>query len=247
MTTLARAEFLKLRTTRAWLGYVPALAVISGIGAAAQLGTTKHLDLAGAEFSRELLMSSLAAGLIAFLVGITAVTAEWRYGTVTRTFLVTPRRERVLVAKGVLLLLVGAALAALAIAVVLAVAVPWLAVEGTSFQLDGGVFERLAQLVLAAALWGAFGVAVGSLIHNQTAAVAVGLLWVLLFEAMIAAGLSLVELDRFADYQPGYALSAFVEDLEGGLSPWAGGAVALGWVLALGALGAVRVARRDVT
>jgi len=247
VTALARAELLKLRTTRAWLGYVPALAVISGIGAAAQLGSAEDLNLAGPEFSRELLMSSLAADLIAFLVGITAVTAEWRYGMITRTFLATPRRERVLFAKGVLLLLVGAALAVLAIAVVLLVSVPWLSVEGASFQLDRGVLERLAQLMLGAALWGLFGVAVGSLIHNQTAAVAVGLLWVLLFEAMVAAGLGLVELERFADYQPGYALSAFVGDLEGGLSPWAGGAVALGWVLVLGALGAVRVARRDVT
>jgi ABC-2 type transport system permease protein len=247
MTALARAELLKLRTTRAWLGYVPALVVVSGIGTAAQLGTAKDLDLAGPEFSRELLMSSLVAGLIAFLVGITVVSSEWRYGTITRTFLVTPRRERVLVAKGVLLLLVGAGLAVLAISVVLVVSVPWLSVEGASFRLDRGVLERLVQLVLGAALWGAFGVGVGSLIHNQTAAVAVGLLWVLLFEAMVAAGLGLVDLERYADYQPGYALSAFVGDLESGLSPWAGGAVALGWVLVLCALGAVRVVRRDVT
>lgn len=246
MTTLARAELLKLRTTRAWVGYVPALALISGIGAAAQLGSARDLDLSGPEFSRELLMSSLAAGLIAFLIGITTVTAEWRYGTITRTFLVTPRRERVLVAKGVAALIVGAALSAFAVAVVLAVAVPWLSVEGSSFQLDSGVVERLGQLVLAAALWGAFGAGVGALIQNQTAAVVVGLLWVLVVEALIGALLSLVGVGAIADFQPGFALSALVGDLQGGLSPWAGGVVALGWVVVLGALGYVRMNRRDV-
>lgn len=247
MTRLARAEVLKLRTTRGWLGYVPALLIISGVATAAQLGSTRDLDLTGPEFSRELLMGSLVAGLIAFLVGMTAVTAEWRYGTITRTFLATPRRERVLLAKGLAVLLVGAVLAALAIAVVLVVAVPWLTVEGASFQLDRGVLERLVQLVLAAALWGAFGVAVGALIQSQTVAVAVGLVWVLIIEALIEAVLGLLGHESLADFQPGYALSAFVGDLEGGLSPWAGGAVALGWVLALGALGCVRMLRRDVT
>lgn len=247
MTALARAELLKLRTTRAWLGYVPALAVITGIGAAAQLGSARDLELSGPEFSRELLMSSLAASLIAYLVGITAVTSEWRYGTITRTFLVTPRRERVLVAKGVAVFLAGAALSVLAIAVVLAVAVPWLSVEGSSFQLDGGVVERLGQLVLAAALWGAFGAGVGALIQNQTAAVALGLVWVLVVEALLGALLGLVDLEAIADFQPGFALSALVGDLEDGLSPRAGGAVALGWVLVLGALGYVRLNRRDVT
>jgi ABC-2 type transport system permease protein len=247
MTTLARAELLKMRTTRAWFGYVPALAVISGIGAAAQLGSARDLDLAGPEFSRELLMSSLAAGLVAFLIGITAVTSEWRYGTITRTFLVTPRRERVLVAKGIAALLAGAALSVFALAVVLAVAVPWLSVEGSSFQLDSGVVERLGQLVLAAALWGAFGAGVGALMQSQTAAVAVGLVWVLVVEALIGALLGLVDLEAIADFQPGFALSALVGDVEDKLSPVAGGAVALGWVLVLGALGYVRMNRRDVT
>jgi ABC-type transport system involved in multi-copper enzyme maturation permease subunit len=245
--SLARAEFLKLRTTRAWLAYVPALCVISGIGAAARLGTARELDFDGPDFSRELLMSSLASGLIAFLVGITAVTGEWRYGTITRTFLVTPRRERVLVAKEIVVLLVGAALAALAIVVVLAVAVPWLAAEGSSFALDGGVLELFAQLVLAAALWGALGAGVGALVQSQTSAVVIGLFWVLILEALIEAVLGLVDLEALADFQPGYALSAFVGDLDSGLSPWAGGAVALGWVLGLGALGCVRMIYRNVT
>jgi hypothetical protein len=247
VTTLAQAELLKLRTTRGWLGYVPALAVITGIGTAARIGTARELDFAGPEFSRELLMSSLASGLIAFLVGITAVTAEWRYGTITRTFLATPRRERVLVAKGIAVLLVGAALAALAIAVVLAVAVPWLLLEGSSFELNGDVLERLAQLLLAAALWGALGAGVGAVIQSQTPAVVIGLIWVLILEALIEAVLGLFDLEALADFQPGYALSAFIGEHEAGLSPWAGGAVALGWVLGLGVLGCVRMIHRDVT
>ena len=244
MTNLVRAEFLKLRTTRAWIGYGAALVVISVIGAAGTVGGAADVDLGTPELSRDIIASSLFGGFIAFLVGIISVTAEWRHGTITRTFLASPRRERVLVAKGVTMLLLGVGLAMLAIAIVVAVAAPWLVVEGSSLDVDGG---QLVKIVLGAALWGAFGVGVGAVIQSQTAAIVVAILWVLVAETLTQALLGLADLEAVADFLPGQALGAFEESGDGGLTTWAGGVVALGWVLGMGALGYVRMSRQDVT
>jgi len=247
VTSLVRAEFLKLRTTRAWIGYTLALLVVSGLGAAAQVADAQNADLGTSEFSHELLMSALFADLTVFLIGIVSVTAEWRHGTITRTFLATPRRERVLVAKAVAALLVGAVLATLAILAVFAVAVPWISIEGSSFAVDGGLAARMGQLVLAVALVGALGVGFGAVIQSQTAAIVVGIIWVLLVENLIQVLLGLVDLEAIADFLPVRALGALEESVEDGLSPWAGGLVGLGWVLLIGVAGYVRTARRDVT
>ena len=240
MTALLGAELLKLRTTRAWIGLVLAIVAVSGAGAAGTVGTASELDLGTVGLSRDVIQSSLLAGFVAFLIGITMVTSEWRHGTITRTFLVTPRRERVLAAKELASLIVG---------IVLAIAVTWLEIEGSSFEVDNSVSELVLRALLAAALWGALGVGFGAVIQSQTPAIVIGILWILIGEGLIGALLGLVDLGRVTMYFPGAALGAFEggAGADDGLSPWAGGAVGLCWVLGLGLLGYLRISRRDVT
>jgi hypothetical protein len=247
VTTLVGAELLKLRTTRAWIGYLGVLVLFSVLGTASQIGSAPEFELADPDFSRVLLEIALVAGLVAFLMGIMSVTVEWRHGTITRTLLVTPRRERVLAAKVIWALLLGVALALLAIAIVLAIGVPWLSAEGYSFELDGDVLGLIGRMVLAAALWGALGVAFGTLIQNQAAALVVGLLWILLLEALIVGLLGLVDAEGVGDFLPGRALAALEGEVEDGLSPWAGAGVAVAWIAVLNGLGHQRFAREDVT
>lgn len=246
MSTLVSVELLKLRTTRAWIGYVVALVALSAIGAAGQLGPAKTADLGGPHFQRDVLASAQIAGLLALLVGITVVTVERRHGTVTRTFLVTPRRERVLVAKEVAAFAVGALLAVVSFVVVLAVAVPWLSIEGASLHV-GTVSGLMARTLLAAALWGALGVGFGAIVQSQTVALIAAILWVVLVEPLSAALLRLVELDHVADALPAAALQALEANGGDHVSPLAGGAIGVAYVLALGALGVVRVLRSDIT
>jgi ABC-type transport system involved in multi-copper enzyme maturation permease subunit len=247
VTALVGAELLKLRTTRAWIGLVLAIVAVSGAGAAGTVGTASELDLGSVELSRDVIQSSLLAGFVAFLIGITMVTSEWRHGTITRTFLVTPRRERVLAAKELAALVVGIALAIFSVLLVLAIAVTWLQVEGSSFEVDRSVSELVLRAVLAAALWGGLGVGFGAIVQSQTPAIVIGILWILIGEGLIGALLGLVDLDRVAMYFPGAALASFESGADDGLSPWAGGAVGLCWVVALGILGYLRISRRDVT
>jgi hypothetical protein len=220
---------------------------LAGVASAGTVGWAPDADLGTSELSREILRSSLFTALIAFLVGIVAVTAEWRHGTVTRTFLGTPRRGRVLVAKELAIMAVSAALAVFSLVVTLAVAIPWLVVEDSSLMLDGDNTRLIARIVVAIVLWGALGVGVGAAVQSQTPALVGSILWILLAEALIGALLGLVDVEVVADYLPGRALSALDGSVEDGLSVWVGGAVGLAWAVALGALGWLRMSRQDVT
>jgi hypothetical protein len=247
VTALVTAEFLKFRTTRAWIGFLLVVVALTGIAAAGTVGTAEDVDLGTTQLSRDVVSSALFAALIAFVIGIVCVTAEWRHGTITRTFLVTPRRWRVLLAKELWIVVFAAFVAIVALALVFAVAVPWLAFEGSSLELGDGLAGYAGRIVLATVLWGALGVGVGAVVQSQTPALVGAILWVLLVEALIAALLGLVDLEVIGDYLPGRALSAFDGSEEGGLSTWAGGAVGLAWVVGLGLLGYVRMSRQDVT
>lgn len=247
MSALVGAELLKLRTTRAWIGFVLAVMALSGIASAGTVGSAAAIDLGTSELSRDILSSALFAVLVAFLVGVMSVTSEWRHGTVTRTFLVTPRRGRVLVAKELSMAVVATVFGVLALVITLAIAVPWLAVEGSSLELNGGSVALIGQILAASVLWGALGVGVGAVIQSQTPALVGSIIWILVVEALIQALLGLIDLEDIAHYLPGQALSAFDGTLDDGLPVWAGGVVGLAWVVALGVLGHVRMARQDVT
>jgi ABC-2 type transport system permease protein len=247
VSDLVHAEALKLRTTRAWIGFLAAMLALTGAAAAGTVGSAEEVTLGTSELSREILSAALIAGVIAFVIGIVTVTAEWRHGTLTRTFLATPSRGRVLVAKELFVVLLAVAVALLGIAVVLAVAVPWLAIEGSSLDTSSDHAAYAVRIVAAMILWGALGVAVGSVVHSQTPALVGAILWILLIEALVTALLGLVDLEVVGDYLPGRALNAFEGSDEDGLSMWPAGAVGLGWVATLALLGHLRVSREDVT
>ena len=247
MTRLVASEYLKFRTTRAWIGFVLAMLALTGVAAAATVGSAPDTELGTVELSRDVVESALFVALIAFLIGILSVTTEWRHGTATRTFLVTPRRYRVLVAKEIWVVVLAFGLAVLALLFVLAIAVPWLVVEGSSLAVRSEVIGFAGRVLLVSALWGALGVGIGAVVQSQTPALVGSVVWILLGEALITLLLGLVDLEGVGDYLPGRALSALDETVEDGLSPWAGGAVGAAWVVTLGLLGVLRMSRQDVT
>jgi hypothetical protein len=244
---LVGAELLKFRTTRGWIGFVAALVGLSAIAAGTLAGAGGAFEIDDPAFQRDLVSTAVPASLLALLVGVTSVTAEWRHGTITRTLLVAPRRARVLVAKEVAVFLIGAALAVVGVLVVLAVAIPVLRSDGGSFTLNADLLGRIGRVVLAAALWGALGAGIGALVRSQTFALVAAVLWVVVVEALVGALLGLAGLDRVTDFLPGSALAAMDGRADDGLHPAAGGIVALAYVAGFGILGYLRLARSDVT
>ena len=110
--------------------------------------------------------------------------------------------------------------------------------------MSGDVGFVLLGAMAATALYAMVGVGLGSLIRNQTAAVVVALVWV-----MVVEGLLVSFLPEVGRWLPGGAVAALtgVTTENGGLLPmWAGALLFAAYGLAFAAAGTRFVMRRDI-
>ena len=249
MIAVVRSELLKIRTTRGWFAYLVVLVALVGIGAAAEVGSRSLDERSGLDFQFALVDLIGISSLLAIILGITIVTTEFRHGTITPTLLATPGRERVLAGKAIAGVLIAILFAAMAIIVVLVVASIYTSIDGGQLELaDGEVVKRAATNVLGVVLWLLMGLAIGSVVHSQVAALVGTLVWLFLVETLLVGLFSLLDIDAVQEYLPFHALDG--ADGTGGdnlLSYGPALAVTLGWIAVLGAAGAVRTSRRDIT
>jgi ABC-2 type transport system permease protein len=247
MSDAIRSELLKLRTTRTFLGIVIAtlalVALIAGAQAAADSfdrGSVPGVDL---------LDTAGLAQPFALVLGLLAVTTEFRHGTITPTLLATPDRMRLMVAKlsahvtaGLVLGIVAYALAAILMSIIL----PLRDVStGLSF---GDGTEQVIGGVVCIALLAAIGVGVGAVIRNQVGAVIGGLAWFFMIEPLLTAIPKVG--DWIGDYGIGGAVSAVsASQFEGGaeISQVAGGLLLLGYAVLFAIAGAILMRRRDIS
>jgi ABC-2 type transport system permease protein len=236
------SEARKLATTWAIWIYVAALLAFLALVVVATFVTTDDAELDEQQL-RDLLSAAGITTMLATLLGILIFTAEFRHGTAAQTFLVTPRRERVVAAKAALGLLTGALLGLVALGAVAAMAAPWLAVRDVPFDLwDGDLVALYGGVLGVAALSGAIGVALGGAIRNQVAAVVAVLLWFLVVENVVFGLVPSV-----GRYLPGIASNAVLDPaIENDLSSEAGWLVTLAYTGAFCLLAAALVHRRDV-
>jgi ABC-2 type transport system permease protein len=249
VSALVRAELLKIRTTRSWWVYLLVIVLITGIATAGEVGSASNEERGSADFLVGLLDSAHLAGLLALILGITIVTSEFRHGTITPTFLAAPHRELVLAAKATAATVVAIGFTVLALLVVAAVALPWLAIVDAATDLgDGEVATRAAQEFLAVVLSGVMGVAIGAVVHSQVAALVGTLVWIFVVENLLWGLFALLDIERAVEYLPFRALDA--TGGSGGEQTLSYGpalAVSIAWIVLLGTAGAVRTLRRDIT
>lgn len=194
MIALVRAEFLKLRSTRTALGLFIAAVVVSVIPAVLVMALVPREFLAD-----ELGVGVAATGLtlvpmLAIVFGILGMTNEYRHGTITYTYLATPRRGMVIVVKIFCYALVGAAVmvvtgllvvvAIAAIAAIRDIPVTWLEASRVS---DAEALRDASLFILSVGLMTAFGVGLGALLRAQVATVTGVLIWALGIEGIIVA------------------------------------------------------------
>jgi ABC-2 type transport system permease protein len=248
MSGLFRSEWLKLRTTRTPIWMTLAMLVLVGIGAATFAGGTPEDELAIQDWPENLATTAGFSTWFALLFGILLMTGEYRHGTITPTFLTSPRRERVLTAKVVVAALAGALLAALALLVAVAIGIPWLSARDVSVSASDVMTNGLALLV-SGAFWGALGVGVGALLRNQVLAVVLALVWVFLGEALVGGLFSLAGADAVANYLPQAALGALIGADVADDAPHrlVAGAVALAYVVGTALLAFFVTIKRDIT
>jgi hypothetical protein len=248
VTDLVRAELLKVRTTRGWYVYLGLIVLLVGLGVSGDVGTADDPDRSTVEYQSGLVEGAGFSLLIGLILAITVVTTEFRHGTITPTLLTTPRRERVVVAKAITMVVVSAGFVLLALAVLGVVASVWLAAVGAENHLaEPEMLEAAGKLLLAGPIWALAGVAVGAVVQSQVAALVGTLIWIFLGETILAAVFELLDVGGISDYLPFQALDAADGTNPDLLPYWTAVGVSLAWAAVLGAAGTERLRRRDIT
>jgi ABC-2 type transport system permease protein len=250
MTALVRAEWIKLFTTRVWIGLLIGaclLVTAFSIFFTAFAGDPESgIPPVGTEQYEELALATAANVTVIFLIlGVIGMTQEYRHRTATPTFLTTPRRGRVVAAK-----LVGYALAAIPLALVVVavnVLVVWIhaGARGTAPSLTGDNLTVLATSGLALVIYAVIGVGLGALLRNQVGAIVGGLVYLFVVEPIIR---SIPATADFYKLLPGGGLEALTATFQGPelLDRWQGGLLLLGYGLVAAVLGTFLAVRRDV-
>ena len=181
------------------------------------------------------------------------VTTEYRFGTIRSTYLASPNRVTVLVAKTALVVILGAV-----VGIVVSLAAFFLAKALAKdpfvpFTLDtAGDWRQVAGHAVLFAIAGVIAVAVGTLLRQTAGAVALLLLWPLLVESLF--GLIPTVGEKVGPWLPFRSASAFVSPTQdegaffvdpSGPSPLQGLLVFAATAVVLWVIAAVVVNRRD--
>jgi hypothetical protein len=188
MFSQMRAEWLKIVSTRTWLGIVIASFVFTAmtVFAYAQIAGTLGIPTLDEVALMNLLYGGSATGVaLALILGVVGATAEYRYGTIDHTYLFSPKRSRVLIAKFLVHAFIGAlvGLASFGLA--------YLATEAAVAGKSHAIIETADLISIGIATVAAFsiytmlGVAFGSLVRNQLIGVAATFGWIFIFERLM--------------------------------------------------------------
>jgi ABC-2 type transport system permease protein len=250
---LIAGEVGKLFTTRLWLWLLLASVALTSLYATLSIAFGDDPDnptppLSSPGGQRTLFSVAQGAGSLVAVLGAIGLTAEFRHRTATGTFLATPHRGRVVLAKLVVYLVAGAGYALVCIAATIAIALPWLAAKGIDVSLVGnGIPGTLAGVVAVLAVFCMLGVGVGALLRNQIAAVVGLLVYLFVVEPVVSAFPALSDATR---YLPGSAGAALTGVAQAGIEyvpPWLGGLLLAGYSVAFAVAGTFLAMRRDVT
>ena len=186
------------------------------------------------------------------ILGVLSVTSEFRLGTAIATFLQTPNRGTVLVAKMVMGG-VGGALTA-----VVSMLGAYVTAFGITMTVPSAATPAMAPLVGAVLgmvttgfAMGMFGVAVGALVRAQLASLAILLGWLLFVEGIIVgiigqAGMILPgQLVLYSVSAPGDG-TYFTQLIQGGMTAFVAFVGILVWAIALGVIASVTTLRKDI-
>jgi ABC-2 type transport system permease protein len=242
-----RAELLKQRSTRTGLGLFAAMLGLVLVAVLLHaLGLTAERLGSSSEQLMVLGRGELLGALFAALLGALSITNEIRHGTIRSTFLVSPRRGRVVAAKVWISTLIGAGLGLAASALASGAGTAALRMRGIDVQLSGGDYVLLlAGSAAAGALWAAIGVGVGAVVRNQVPTVVGITAWLLFIEELLVGDLTGV--DEVGRFGPGAAAAAITgQDPDTLVAPAAGLLLLTLYAAAAGVAGSLATVRRDV-
>jgi len=179
--TLLNVERIKLFSTRSPYWCLFAI-VVAALGFAVLFGLVENGEAA----LPYIFLNGVRLGMSIFMVlAALSVTTEYRFGTIRNTFLAVPKRPAVLLAKTVLIALIG-----LVVGTVMAVAAFYLAkalAQDPPLPLELTTWNDWRQVAGYGAIFaiaGVIAVAVGTIIRQSAGAVAILLIWPLILEGL---------------------------------------------------------------
>jgi ABC-2 type transport system permease protein len=245
MPEILAAEWLKLRTTRLVYGMTAAAVLLSfaAVAGAVLAADRAGVPLASTEGIQRILSVTGTGALVVLLAGVLIAAGEYHHGTAADTFLTTPRRHRVVLAKLAVGAGVGLTVGLLTAVACIGAAAVLFRIDGATFPIgDADVWLTIAGTLTYTTLFAVLGVALGTLLRNQVLAVAVALAWIGVVEHILVS--LAPSIGRWLPAAAGQAIVRTpLDDL---LSPIGGLVVLAGYVVVIGAVGVRYAVTRDV-
>jgi len=234
------SEWIKFRTVRSTV----VLAIISVVGCVGVAIIAAAITDGALSVSNALVGVQISS-LFIMVLGVQIIGQEYRFATIRPTFSATPRRERVVIAKLVVVIATVAVAAVALIALSLAAAAMVSSMRGNSFDLgESGNARVLIGTVAILVINGIFGFGIGCLVRQPIAGIVIVLVWVTVVESLIAG---LVE--GAARWLPLFSMANVnaqsVSSNSEFMGPVLGALYGAAVALALVALGAVRIRSMD--
>jgi ABC-2 type transport system permease protein len=267
MTAAVRAELRKIFTTRLWWGMAIAV-LLSGAAFAVlfafvltsdavqgpQGAAVPSTDVA---LAKAVFTGGLQVGyLLTLAIGVLTIGSEYRHQTITGTFLAIPRRGRVMAAKVVALLAIGAFYGVLSLAGAVGAGTLVLTSKGHQPFADPSIWRTLALSLLVLGMWALIGLGAGILIPNQVAALLISVAVAWIVEPVLGLVLAVTDWGKsISPYLPSRATSAMLDTTGGGfdgqpidqLTWWAGALVLMAYAAVMAGLGTWRTLRADIS
>ena len=188
MLNQMRAEWLKVFTTKTWIGIVFAsflFTAITVVGYVQIAGTMGFPNLDDERLMNLLYGGSSTGVALALILGVVGATAEYRYGTVDHTYLVAPKRSRVLIAKLLVHALIGGIAGLISFGIAFGATTVAVSGKAHATVASSTLVEIGLATVAAFAIYTMLGVAFGSLVRNQLVGVAATFGWIFIFERLM--------------------------------------------------------------
>jgi ABC-2 type transport system permease protein len=255
MIRLVRAEWTKLFTTRVWLGLLLGGCAMAGgfaalfTGFAGRTGNNGQAlpDVGTSAYEQAAFAVSANATVLLLILGIIGMTQEYRHRTATPTFLVAPRRGRVVAAKLIAYALAAVPIGLLVIATNVLVVEVYAGARGAAPSLTGDNLRVLAGAWAALVIYAVIGVGIGALLRNQVGAIVGALVYLFVVEGIVIRAIPAIA--PLFKWLPGGALEAMTATLDDTdlLAPWQGALLLISYGLVAAVLGTLFAVRRDVT
>lgn len=252
------SEAIKFRTVRSTFWTLPITALVMVAFAALQGWGAVQMDLTVAELGAgpaTLAVSGVVFAQIAVAVlAVLAIGGEYSTGQIRSTLTAVPTRVPALLAKALVVFLGVAAAGVVAVALSVAVSMPFLSRLGMTIEWTAGTARILAGGVLYLATIALFAFAIAAVMRHTAGAIAV-VLGLLLVVEMVIVALPFRVTEAIAPFLPqtagsrilmdDAALAAMADTGGAQLGPWQGYAVLVAWVLVILAAATVLLRRRD--